>query len=72
MRVAPESCGSLLSSMLMSKLPTSLQLIVSRVVKENEWNLDELLNTFQQELERGLRDMEPIEILRNIVVQLRH
>jgi hypothetical protein len=36
MGVAPESYGSLLSSMLMSKLPTSLQLVVSRVVKENE------------------------------------
>jgi hypothetical protein len=45
MGVAPESYGSLLSSMLMSKLPTNLQLVVSRVVKENEWNLDKLLNT---------------------------
>ena len=51
MGVATESYGSLLSSMLMSKLPTSLQLVVSRIVKENEWNLDKLLDTFQQELE---------------------
>ena len=51
MEVATECYGGLLSSMLMSQLPTSLQLVVSRIVKENEWNLDKLLDTFQQELE---------------------
>ncbi|CAB4024126.1 Hypothetical predicted protein [Paramuricea clavata] len=51
MGAAPESYGSLLSSMLMPKLPPNLQLVVSRMVKENEWNLDKLLNTLQQELE---------------------
>lgn len=59
MGVAPESYGNLLSSMLMSKLPTNLQLVVSRVVKENEWNLDKLLNTFQQELEARERIKAP-------------
>ncbi|CAB4021831.1 E3 ubiquitin- ligase DZIP3 [Paramuricea clavata] len=59
MGVAPESYGSLLSSMLMSKLPTNLQLVVSRVVKENEWNLDKLLNTLQQELEARERIKVP-------------
>ncbi len=59
MGVAPESYGSLLSSMLMSKLPTSLQLVVSRVVKENEWNLDKLLDTFQQELQARERIAVP-------------
>ena len=41
--------------MLMFTLPTSLQLVVSRIVKENEWNLDKLLDTFQQELEARKR-----------------
>ncbi|CAB3995910.1 Hypothetical predicted protein [Paramuricea clavata] len=59
MGVAPESYGGLLSSMLMSKLPTNLQLVVSRVVKENEWNLDKLLNTLQQELEARERIKVP-------------
>ncbi|CAB4006889.1 E3 ubiquitin- ligase DZIP3, partial [Paramuricea clavata] len=59
MGVAPESYGSLLSSMLMSKLPTNLQLVVSRVVKENEWNLDKLLNTLQQKLEARERIKVP-------------
>jgi hypothetical protein len=45
--------------MLMSKLPTNLQLVVSRVVKENEWNLDKLLNTLQQELEARERIKVP-------------
>ncbi|CAB4041796.1 Hypothetical predicted protein, partial [Paramuricea clavata] len=59
MGVAPESYGSLLSSMLMSKLPTNLQLVDSRVVKENEWNLDKVLNTLQQELEARERIKVP-------------
>ena len=48
--VAPESYGSLLSSVLMSKLPGEIRLIISRVVGEESWELDKLLETLEQEL----------------------
>ena len=56
--VTSESYGYLLCSMLMSKLPSSLQLVVSRAVKEYEWNLDKLLDSFKQELEARERIAE--------------
>ena len=48
--VAPASYGSLLSSVLMSKLPGEIRLIISRVVGEESWELDKLLETLEQEL----------------------
>ena len=41
LRVSAESYGSLLTSVLMNKLPQELRLIVSQQVNEDEWNLDE-------------------------------
>ena len=45
-----ESYGAMLSSMLLSKLPPDLRLIVSRKVQANELNMESLLETFEQEL----------------------
>ena len=48
--VSSNSYRSLLSSVVMSKLPQDLQLIVSREVKD-EWDLDCILEVFRSELE---------------------
>lgn len=45
-----ESYGAMLSSMLLSKLPPDLRLIVSRKVQADELNMESLLETFEQEL----------------------
>ncbi len=48
--VVPESYSSLLSSVLLNKLPQDLRLIVSRKVSDSEWNLDSLLKVVEEEL----------------------
>ena len=48
--VSAESYGSLLTSVLMNKLPQELRLIVSRQVGEDAWNLDELMNVMEKEI----------------------
>ena len=52
LRVSPDSCGALLSSvLLLSKLPHELRLIVSRKTSDDEWNLDNLMKEIEQEIE---------------------
>ena len=46
--VTPESYGSLLSSVLLNKLPSELRLIISRKVSERDWNL---MKEVEQEVE---------------------
>ena len=46
-----ESYGSLLTSVLLSKLPQELRLIVTRKITEDELNLDALLKEVEQEIE---------------------
>ena len=48
--MAPESFGSLLSSVLMSKLHGEILLIICRVVGEESWELKKLLEKSEQEL----------------------
>lgn len=48
--VSSSSYRSLLSSVVMSKLPQDLRLIITREVKD-EWDLDHILNVFRSELE---------------------
>ena len=48
--VSSSSYGSLLSSVVMSKLPQDLRLIVTREVRD-EWDLDHILDVFMSELE---------------------
>ena len=45
-----KSYGAMLSSMLLSKLPPELHLIVSRTVPADELSMEVLLETFEQEL----------------------
>ena len=45
-----KSYGAMLSSMLLSKLPPELRLIVSRTVPVDELSMEVLLETFEQEL----------------------
>ena len=49
--VASESYGSLLSSVLISKLPQELRLIVSREVTTGEWDLERLINIVEKEID---------------------
>ena len=48
--VEPESYGAMLSSVLLSKLPPDMRLIVSRKVSADDLDMDRLLETFEQEL----------------------
>ena len=41
-----ESYGTLLSPVILKKLPQDLRLIISRQVTDDEWNLDSILKTF--------------------------
>lgn len=49
--VAAESYGSLLASVLMNKLPQELRLIISREVKGDNWDLNELMQIIEREVE---------------------
>ena len=49
--VAPESYGSLLSSVLLNKLPQDLRLIISHNTGDDSWSLDHLMKELEQELE---------------------
>ena len=49
--VASETYGSLLSSVLLSKLPKEIRLIISRKVGGGDWKLDELLRMLQEEVQ---------------------
>ena len=46
----PESYGAMLSSVLLSKLPPDIRLIVSRKFSADDLDIDSLLETFEQEL----------------------
>ena len=48
--VPAESYGSLLSSVLLNKLPQDLRLVVSRQVSEEEWTLDGLMGVIEREI----------------------
>ena len=51
LRINSDSYGSLLSSVLLQKLPSELRLIVSCKVNETDWNLDRLLEQLEHEIE---------------------
>ena len=53
--VALESYGSLLSSVLLNKLPQELQLIISQKTTDDSWSLDHLMKELEQELEASER-----------------
>ena len=48
--ISSESYGSLLSSILLNKLPPEIRLIVSRGLAEEMWDLDQMLRIFETEL----------------------
>ena len=48
--VEPDTYGAMLSSVLLSKLPPELRLIVSRKVSADDLDMESLLETFEQEL----------------------
>ena len=59
--VNAESYGSLLSPVLMNKLPSELKLIVSRKFKEsNDWDFAELLKLIEEEVQ-ATNDMQVLK-----------
>ena len=48
--VEPTSYGTMLSPVLLTKLPLELHLIVSRRISSTDLNMDTLLETFEEEL----------------------
>ena len=48
--VPAELYGSLLSSVLLNKLPQELRLVISRQTSEEEWNLDNLMEIIEREI----------------------
>ena len=48
--VSPNSYGTLLSSVLLNKLPLEIRLIASRKVDEDRWSLDALLKVVEEEI----------------------
>ena len=57
--VEPEAYGAMLSSVLLSKLPPELRLIVSRKVAASDLDMGSLLETFEQELNARERAGNP-------------
>ena len=49
--VSASSYGGLLSPILMSRLPSELRLLISRELKEDEWNLESVREIIQREIE---------------------
>ena len=49
--VSADSYGSLLSSVLLNKLPQELRLILSRGVGDDEWKLDRLMELLEEEVQ---------------------
>ena len=49
--IPSSSYGSLLSSIFMMKLPQELQVIVSREITNDEWDLDSIMKTVEKEID---------------------
>ena len=49
--VSADSYGSLLSSVLLNKLPHELRLILSRKVSDDDWKLDRLMGALEEEVQ---------------------
>ena len=57
--VSADSYGSLLSSVLLNKLPQELRLILSRRVGDDEWKLDRLMKLLEEEVQARERASAP-------------
>ena len=55
--VSRESYGGLLTSILMNKLPEEFRLVIKRQKGDDDWQLDQLLDIFKRELEKGLEGL---------------
>ena len=57
--VESSSYGSILFSVLLQKLPPELRLILSREIREDDWNLDSLPKQMEEEIKARERAMPP-------------
>ena len=61
--IPPSSYGSLLSSILINKVPEDLRLVVSRRVTDSDWDLNSLMNVIVEEIdarERAVTVLTPL------------
>ena len=49
--IKPEQFGSLLVPVILTKIPSELQIIIRRKFDKNTWDFKKLLKTFKEELE---------------------
>ena len=59
--VSSSSYGCLLSSIIMSKLPQDLRLVVSRKIKDDMWDLEEVMEVIEHEIDA--REREQVLVL---------
>ena len=59
--VSSDSYGNLLSSVLLSKLPQELRLIISRKMTKDDWILATLMEELEQEIKA--RAANPVQLL---------
>ena len=57
--IPSNSYGSLLSSIIMNKLPQELRLIISREIKDQDWQLDNIVHALEDELKARERAVPP-------------
>ena len=62
-----DSYGNLLSSLFMNRLPQDLRLIVSRVVGEEEWQINDILNIVEGELSAKEREHSCHHVVNHMV-----
>ena len=63
--VTPDSYSSLLSPVLLNKLPADVRLVVSREVPEEEWSRHSLMKVMKQEVEAREREQLQTMVRRN-------
>ena len=57
MDVTFEMYGGLLSSVMLSKIPPEIRLIISREIGDGDWNLEDLMKLLPHELQAQERSM---------------
>ena len=60
--IPSNSYGSLLSSIIMNKLPQELRLIISREIKDQDWQLDNIMHALEDELKARERAVPQMSV----------
>ena len=60
--IPSNSYGSLLSSIIMNKLPQEVRLIISREIKDHDWQLDNIMHALEDELKARERAVPQMSV----------